>query len=58
MALGSRMMDKIWLNRAATLKGMLWDLYHGRGTISRKASRFDSTRGKRLLVPLFVAFDC
>jgi len=32
----SGMMDKMWLNRAATLKVMLWDLYYGKGTISRR----------------------
>ncbi|MBW2169712.1 MAG: hypothetical protein JRG69_10720 [Deltaproteobacteria bacterium] len=37
MASGSGMMDKMWLNRAGILKVMLWDLYHGRGTISRKS---------------------
>jgi hypothetical protein len=39
IASGSGMMDKMWLNRAAALKVILWDLYHGRGTISRRSHR-------------------
>jgi hypothetical protein len=37
IASGSGMMDKMWLNRAATLKVLLWDLYHDKGTISRRS---------------------
>jgi hypothetical protein len=31
------MMDKMWLNRAAALKILLWIFYHGKGTISRRS---------------------
>jgi len=37
IASGSGMMDKMWLNRAAALKILLWIFYHGKGTISRRS---------------------